>query len=298
MDRMLIVVNGLARTEAGLSPHPELDFLQSQLTSRRRRWFACAERTAVGWCAALAGAAPAAWLARQAGVDAPEARQLWVASPWSGQVGRDSVHVMPDGMLEWTARDADWLCALLNDLLAGEGMRLLRAERGAALLLACREPLDAYPADFAAVAGARLPDRHPPGRDGGRLMRLLSEIQMLLHGSSLRGNGRQREGRPPVHGLWLWGASPWPAAEPARNVAVRGHHPFLPADEAAGLVVTDAERAREALMDAPPPAAVVLAGAGHAVLLDGWRPGWMSGRWRPKRTRPEGELMRRLVDRA
>ncbi len=294
---MLIVGNALQRTPEGLALHPDLAFLERRLCNRRRRWFACADRTVPGWHAALCGAPLSVMLAHRAGLAPDAARQVWVASPWSGQVGRDSIHVMPDGLMPWSDRDAEWLCDALSSLLAAEGMRLVRT--GAALVLACEAPLDAQPADFAIVAGGRLPNRHPPGADGGRLMRLAAEIQMLLH-------GRQpdwRKEQPAVHGLWFWDGAAWPAPAPARTAPVRGVHPFLPVESracaGASLMLADAECVQDMLEPDRLPDAVVLAGAGHALALNGWRPAW-PGRGRlipgesPRKAAGEAELMRWL----
>jgi len=72
-----------------------------------------------------------------------------------------------------------WLCGQLNPLLSEEGMSL--HQTGAALLFACRDALNANPVSFASISGKGMPNRHHEGADGGRLNRLMSEIQMVLH---------------------------------------------------------------------------------------------------------------------
>ena len=193
--------------------------------------------------------------------------------------------------MPWSDMDAAWLCEQLNPLLAEEGMRLCRM--GAALLLACPQPIEAAPASFAEVAGSYLPDRLPGGADGGRLVRLLSEMQMLLHGRSFK--ERRGRGEPDINGLWLWGACSWLASQKsAFPVATR--NPFLRSvaeGREARLIITEAERLHELVrLDAPMPKRLILAGGGHAVLLErSFIPGRRKKDWQPRSPKAEEELI-------
>jgi len=137
----------------------------------------------------------------------------------------------------------------------------------AALLLTCEQVMDAAPAPFAAIAGHTLPNRHPEGSDGGRLMRLLSEIQMSLHGKS----PEYRAGQPDIHGLWLWGSCAWPNDATAGVLSVATRNPFLQAISTgrdAHWTISEAEKLADLwVTGAPLPDYVVLAGEGRAVLL-------------------------------
>jgi len=210
----VLLTDALFTAERGsIALHPALLDVQPQLSKRRRQWFFCAEKSPLSWYAALVEASPAVLLAARCADLPASTRQCWVASPYHAQLGRDTVRLMPEGAFSWSEADNAWLCGELNPLLQDDGMSLHAC--GAALLLACTTPLDVDPLPFAAIAGGLLPDRHPEGPDGGRLMRLLSEIQMSLHAVTHRTGQPTRDGQPDISGLWLWGSSLWPASVPA-----------------------------------------------------------------------------------
>ena len=197
---MLIVTNGLVQTPDGLKLHPLLEPLRGDLLWRSRSWYAAPAHTPLSFTAWLAGRSPAALLA--SGLNLPDSvQQCWVASPFHAQLMRDRLQVMPEGIFPWRADDAAALAALLNPLLAEEGMSLHAA--GPAMILACDKAIDASPASFAEVSGNLLPNRHPDGVDGGRLMRLVAELQMYLYRNPLL--DRRSRGEPDVRGIWLWG---------------------------------------------------------------------------------------------
>jgi len=206
-------------------------------------------------------------------------------------VGHNAVRVTPEGQFPWMPEDAGYLCEILNPLLADEGMQLMAV--GAALLLTCREPLKAYPSGFGEISGKTLPDRSIEGRDGGRLSRLLSEIQMFLfqHPSEERCN----RGEPEVNGVWLWGATEWPQVHKNR-IAVATRNPFLQAivdGRDAKLMITEADRLGDLMKKgAPLPKRVVLAGEGYAVILSkSLLPRFGKTSWKPQSTKPESELV-------
>ncbi len=286
--KLLLLTDALHRAEGeGLGLHPALIDAYPKLTRMRRQWFRCADKTPLGWYAALADTSPAALLAaRCAGLPA-SARQCWVASPYHAQLGRDTVRLMPEGAFSWSEVDSAWLCDELNPLLQDDGMSLHAC--GSALLLACTTPLDAAPLPFAAIAGGLLPNRHPDGPDGGHLMRLLSEIQMSLHNQPQP----TRSGQPEVHGLWLWGACAHPAKLPVDLPAVATRNPFLQslAHEHGAEIISEVERLDEVLSPSILPKTVVLAGAGHAVLLrKSLLPGFAKW-WKPKSPSTEDALL-------
>ncbi len=280
---------------AGFSLHPSLIDLQPQLTKRRRYWFHCVEKNPLAWYAALVEASPAALLAARCPDLPASARQVWVASPYHAQLGRDTVRLMAEGELAWSEADASWLCGVLNPLLGEEGMSLHAV--GAALLLACNTPVDANPVSFATIAGGLLPNRHPEGPDGGRLMRLLAEIQMSLHVVTHSTGQPTRAGQPDISGLWLWGACTLPATLPIGLPPVATLNPFLQSlqhDHGAELVISEAERLPALLSQEKLPQAVVLAGAGHAVLLrKALLPRFAKG-WQAKALKSEAGLITQL----
>lgn len=218
-----------------------------------------------------------------------------MASPYHAQLMRDSLRVLPEGQLVWTADDAVRVCDILNPLLVEEQMQLMHI--GAALLLACKQPLDVYPESFAAIAGHLLPDRHHAGEDGGRLNRLLSEIQMLLfqHPSVER---RERH-EPDVNGIWLWGAADWPQEFTSHHLPVATRNPFLQAIAEARdteLMISDPAQLEVLLQSGSPlPKTLVLTGDGHAVLLKKtWLPKLGKLSWKPKAVKEEPALITML----
>ncbi len=261
----MVVMDGLIEGEAAPGLHPALSVWHGHLARRRRKWFACAPMTALEWyglICALPGA-PAAWLAARVRDMPKMARQCWVASPYYAVVGRDDVQVAPDKVLDWSPEDTRQLAALLNPLLADEGMQLLCA--GTALLAVCDRAWDISPPGFGLIAGGRLPNRMPEGRDAGRFSRLQAEIQMLLAQKPL-----SRGEKPPVSGLWLWGASPWPVEIPASRCIVSDDASLsgLFADARAQAAILRAETAAEHwTCKKRLPARIVLAGPRHCVLL-------------------------------
>jgi len=287
---VLFISQALLEHQDGLQLHPDVVSWQAQFARMRRRWFQCAPLSPLSCYARLHDCTSAQLLA--SAIDIPaDVRQLWVASPYFAALGRDTLTVMPEGSFSWRDDDAQWLCAQLNPLLQQDDMQLVAT--GAALLLCCRTPLDAAPADFACLSGGLLPNRHPAGADGGRMMRLIAEIQMVLHQHPAE--HRRMRGEADVHGLWFWGASDTHAVMPHLPVATR--NPFLASiSEArdAVCVISEAERVAE-LMPRELPRHIVLFGAGHAVWLTHSRlPRFSRSGWQVKSCQSETVLFSRL----
>jgi len=270
--------------------HPALDPWLLQVRRYRQQWYQNQANLPVSLYAGLQGLCESELLA---GVmpDLPgQTGQWWMASPYHAQLSRDSVILLPDGMLPFTEQDASWICEQLNPMLAEDGMTLV--SRGAALLLCCREKLYASPASFGDISGKRLPDRHAHGADDGRLMRLQSEIQMHLHRHPA--DHRREKGEQDIHGLWLWAPSE-PRPSDIKNYRVATRNPCLQAmvdGRDANIIISEAERLYEMLKaDARLPAHVLLAGEGHAVLLSkSILPRFGKAKWQPKSVKHESEL--------
>jgi len=296
--KFLLITDALHKAGVGgFSLHPSLIDLQSQLTRRRRQWFHCTDRTPLGWYAELVDTFPSALLAARCSDLPTSVRQGWVASPYHAELGRDTVRLMPEGELAWSEADASWLCGELNPLLGQEGMSLHAC--GAALLLACNTPMDVSPVSFAAIAGGLLPNRHPDGSDGGRLMRLLSEIQMSLHVVSHRTGQPTRDGQPDISGLWLWGACPLPVMLPVGLPPVATQNPFLQSlqhEHGAEIAISEADRVPDLIFSKKQPPSVLLAGAGQAVLLrNALLPCFAKG-WKPESPAAEEDLLKILQE--
>jgi len=283
----MLICDGLSQSGSELIPHSVLLSWRREIERCNQNWFHCRDKTPLEWYSAIVEASPAALVAAQCGNIQVDIKQCWVASPYHARVGHNAVRVTPEGQFPWTAEDASHLCETLNPLLSDEGMQLIAV--GAALLLTCRDSLAAFPPGFGAISGKLLPNRPFKGEDGGRLSRLLSEIQMLLFQHPLAG------GEPDVSGIWLWGAAEWPQAQKNR-IAVATRNPFLQAivdGKDAKLVITEVDRLGDLVKQGIPlPKTVVLAGEGYAVLLiKSLVPRFGKVSWKPKLVQGEAVLL-------
>jgi len=271
--RLIIVPDALLPDGQGdgYALHPALAFAAPRLSRSAKRWAGAPAMAPVEWYAALLGAhgAAASLLAASLGEAVPaDARQAWLLSPFAGKLGRDRVHIMPEGMFAWDGVDAEWLAGVLTPMLSEDGFTLL--VRDACMLAVSHAPWDAGPASFARVSGRTLPDRHPPGVDGGRLMRLCAEVQMLLASSpSLR---RREAGLPDVMGVWLWAPCALPAPVPARPAPLAGDALIRAcADDDQGtlpVAIMPADGVEAWLEHQRFPRHWLLGGEGHAALVD------------------------------
>jgi len=288
----LIVSQALIRNQDGVTLHPDLLLWDRQLGACKQQWFECAERNPLAWYATLAGVSCTALVADACDQIPASTSQCWLASPYHAQLSRDNLRVYPEGLFPWSAEDAHHLSRVLNPLLQEEGMQLLVI--GAALLLVCRDAMQAYPLSFSRLSGKMLPNRHHEGEDGGRLNRLLSEIQMLLfqHPSL----ARHERGQVDVNGIWLSAPLDWPMEMVAKRVAVATRNPVLQSlveGKDAQLIISEAERLAELVRaDAPLPKKIILSGEGYAVVLrKPLLPKFGKTVWQPKSVKDESALV-------
>jgi hypothetical protein len=296
-SQLLIISDGLISSEKGYITHPLLDPWRKQLLRCSRSWFECDSKTALEWYASLLKVAPVDVLATAVKEHMPvDACQVWIASPYHAQLVRDHIRVMPDSLLPWSEEDARWICELLNPLLREEGIELLHHK--AALLLVCRDSMDATPDSFASVAGKVLPNRHPDGADGGRLMRLMAEIQMVLNLKPAQ--HRRASGEPDIHGLWMSGGRDLSdGSSEVKSLPVATRNPLLMSlvdGKDATVIITDAEQLAElAQSNLSLPKQVVLAGDGKVVVLKpSLIPRFGKASWQPKSVGEEDRFMNML----
>lgn len=293
----LIVSQALIRNQDGVTLHPDLFLWHKQLSACKQQWFESVDRNPLAWYAALTGFSSSAVLGA-ACKDVPlSTSQCWLASPYHAQLMRDTVRIYPEGLLPWSEEDAKYLCEVLNPLLSEEVMQLHAV--GAALLLTCRDGLDAFPKPFGSLSGKTLPNQHHDGEDGGRLNRLLSEIQMLLfqHPSV----ARHDRGDPDVNGLWLSAPLDWPVETDMHPISVATRNPVLQSlvhGRDARFMISEAERLSELIKaDSPLPKRIILSGEGNAVLLTrSLLPKFGKTSWTPKSVKAEDELITLLQD--
>lgn len=173
---------------------------------------------------------------------------------------RDRLTLLEPGAVKPGPEDAAELVALLNRHFSGDGLAFHapRPDRWyvrapGALRLATRELWQAAGRD---VAGAM-----PTGEDSLRWRRVLTEIQMLLHGHTVN-ERREARGELPINSVWLWGGGCRPDVPGRHFTHVGGENALalalatragaevlegsrLPSDAAArALVVAEAPPAR------------------------------------------------------
>ena len=295
----LIVSQGLIRNQDGVTLHPDLFLWHKQLVSCKQRWFDSADHNPLAWYGALIGHSSSALLANACNDIAPGTAQCWLASPYHAQLTRDTVRVYPEGLFHWSEQDAQYLCEVLNPLLLEEDMQLHAV--GAALLLTCRHVMEAYPKAFGSLSGKKLPNQHHEGEDGGRVNRLLSEIQMLLfQHPSLE---RHDRGDVDVNGIWLSSPLTWPIQTDIQSLAVATRNPVLQSlvdGRDAEIIISEAERLAELVKaDSPLPKRIILSGEGYAVLLTrSLIPKFAKSKtnWAPRGIKAEHELIHLLQD--
>jgi hypothetical protein len=172
------------------------------------------------------------WILQEAGLDPPERLPVagtlagksghWaVATPVHLLAGLEHVHLDPAGLPAVTELEWQELASGFNGLFADSGMSL--SFDGEVALLNLGAPLEARTHDPRQLAGRDAGAWLPSGPDGGRLRRLMTEIQMWLHEHPLN-LARNRRGAPPVNGLWIWGC---------------GGEPLLPVSSLPGLSTSD-----------------------------------------------------------
>jgi len=266
VKQSVLITGGMTQGNGQWSLHPDLMAWQSALLRRRQRWFHADLHHPLSLLAALMGVPAARLLA-----DGGDAAQYWVVTPWHGQAVRDRVRLLPTAMLDWCQQDAYWLQKKLQPLL-DELMMELVVKQGGAMVMRCQHALDVAPVAYPVLAEHGLTNRHPDGKDGGKLMRLLAEIQMALH----QQEAPQRKNKGAIHGVWLWGGwqpqqDDFPIAMP--HIACRDPllQPICDGRDPQWLIGSAEEMVQMLPDDGTLPPRVVLTGEGRAVCLAGRR---------------------------
>ncbi len=164
----------------------------------------------------------------------------------------DPVHLRADQhrLLLFDARllamqmaEARQLAAELAPLFAEHGARLEVPHASRWYLCLPQEPGIVSTA-LDAAAGGDIDRLLPAGHAGAEWRRLLNEIQMLLHASSVN-EAREAAGVPAVNSVWFWGEGALPGEIPHRWDRVLGSDPLV-----AGLALA-ARRTSYAPLPAP-----------------------------------------------
>lgn len=268
MISKVVVTDALVMQGDAIVLHPSLAPWQQRLLRMHQSWSKVAMQTPLSVFAASLPVAPASLLAQVFAEDLAKSAQVWVVSPFHARLTRSSLRVMPDDMLDISVANAAELCAVLQPLLAEEGMQLVA--KGRVLLLSCDRLWDVSMADFAEISGQSLPDMLPQGRDGGHWMRLMSEIQMMLHQHPI-----VTPAGLPILGVWAWGQGNVQSIDVASAKGMATRSPNLLAwsqwagkDQNAEMIVTEAVFLPELLkVDSPMPKCWQLQGGGQQVSL-------------------------------
>lgn len=153
---------------------------------------------------------PVAAVSMAAQAPAPDAEaQWWVATPVHLQAAHDHVQ-----LAEVVALDPDEWSQLSSgfDREFGAELGPLQGERGAERYCVARRPIDSTTVDPARILGRDVHDSLPMGPGGSGLRRLMTELQMWLHGHSFNAE-RERRGLLAANGLWLWGGGVMPVVQ-------------------------------------------------------------------------------------
>lgn len=146
----------------------------------------------------------------------------------------DPVHLRPDRhgavLLDAAAvgldtRDALALAAEVKPVLeaAGHHLEMPCAERW---YLRLNSLPDLRTVELDRVTGRDISAAMPSGPDATRWLRLLNEIQMVLHQSPVNAD-REARGLAPVNSLWFWGSGATPTPVPRRWQRIHGADLFL-----------------------------------------------------------------------
>ena len=126
-----------------------------------------------------------------------------VAQPAHFVAGLDHLRLAPLAQAAPTEDEASALGALVSSHFGTDELTVAAFVQGS-WLLRCARPIDCSTQPPDVVVGHNVHDFMPAGRDGARIRSLMNEIQMLLHEHPVN-QRRERAGRLPVNGWWLWG---------------------------------------------------------------------------------------------
>lgn len=156
-----------------------------------------------------------------AGADPDQA--FWLrADPVHLVADRDQVMLFAD--IQPRAEESTRLLAECNRLLAEDGLEL-QCHDGYWFLRAERD-LSVDTAPTLQVSGRSIETFLPRGGDGKFLTTLMTELQMLLHGSVVNME-REARGESAINGIWFWGGGHMPARVASVVRAVFSDEPSL-----------------------------------------------------------------------
>lgn len=145
------------------------------------------------------------------------------ADPVSLEADLQQVRLLPTRYLDVYPEEARDLVAECNALLQGDGLTLEAPEPTRWYLRLEADPsLRTWP--LSEAEGRDITGLLPEGAASPHWRALLTELQMLLHSSTVNARRLER-GRPPINSLWLWGGGFLPRLKPGRFADVYANDP-------------------------------------------------------------------------
>jgi hypothetical protein len=170
---------------------------------------------------------PVAAAALHAAPNAAGGAWVFVATPVHLVAGMSSVSLPADGVLQLEPAEADALVADFNRTFGGAGVQLVRG-RGEVMLCTFDSRLEVVTTAPEDARGRDLWAQLPRGADSGRVLGLMSEVEMWLYPHPANA-ARAARGLPVISGLWLWGGGAVDTALPAVRGWTAGHDPLFAA---------------------------------------------------------------------
>ena len=151
---------------------------------------------------------------------APEHRPVfWVcAQPVHLAVDRDSLILQPLMDLQLSEAESHGLFETVRQHLAADQLEVRHAGPGFWCIGSRREQA-METTETALVEGGAIDDSLPLGADGQTWQRLVTELQMLLHGHPVNIT-REDQGLSPINSIWLWGSGVMPRLQPGFDLIV------------------------------------------------------------------------------
>jgi len=205
MIEKVVITDAFFHIDGVAMLNPALRAYEPKLLGMKNKYIAAkVERsqavTPLAWLAKQQNTSPATLLTSAAANLPQSYKQCWVASPYHARLTRSTLRIMPDVLLDRSEAVLKAICKALNPLLEEDGLQLHVV--GLSLVLLSDKVWDVESIDFAQVSGGLMPDQLPKGVDAGHWMRLLSEVQMMLHQHQITTDSGLM-----IHGLWFWGKS-------------------------------------------------------------------------------------------
>ncbi len=129
----------------------------------------------------------------------------------------DPVHLLPDGDtlvlsagngLDISQDEADQLTREILEVFSNDGW-VLKAPRPDRWYLQLIDAPDMQTTPVSNVAGRDIYPALPVGKDGKKWHTILTELQIMLHTSSVN-SAREAKGLPTINSLWFWGGGRMP----------------------------------------------------------------------------------------